>query len=148
VRGAVAEAGVAPDSVTALALDTTCCSVVALNGDGRPLRPALIWMDVRSAEQAARVAACGDPVLRVNSDGHGPVSAEWMTPKALWLHEHERATYDAAATLCEYQDYLNLRLTGRTVASINNAATRWHYDSRNGGFQESLAQAVGAPGRT
>jgi ribulose kinase len=26
-----------------------------------------------------------------------------MVPKALWLKQRERATYDAAATICEYQ---------------------------------------------
>ena len=37
----------------------------------------MIWMDVRSAAEAADVAASGDPALRINSDGRGPVSAEW-----------------------------------------------------------------------
>src|SRR4029453_5195621 len=48
-RGALAAAGIAPDQVIAMAVDTTCCSVVALDADGPPLRPAMIWMDVRSA---------------------------------------------------------------------------------------------------
>ena len=39
--------------------------------------------------------------------------------------EKEPATYAAAATICEYQDYLNLKLTGRRVASANNASVRW-----------------------
>jgi hypothetical protein len=49
------------------------------------------------------VAACGDAALAVNGGGAGPVSAEWMVPKALWLKQRERATYDAAAHICEYQ---------------------------------------------
>ncbi|WP_045235029.1 FGGY-family carbohydrate kinase [Deinococcus pimensis] len=133
--------GVSPDEVLALALDTTSCSVVALDARGEPVRPALIWMDVRSGEQAARIAACGDPALRVN--GYGPVSAEWMAPKALWLLENERANFDAAVTLCEYQDYLNLHLTGRLTASLNNTSIRWHYDRSRGGFQTGLYRAVG-----
>ena len=78
VRKAVNESGVATEQVSALAVDTTCCSVVALDDSGDPLRPALIWMDVRSANQAEQVADCADPALRVNSNGKGPVSAEWM----------------------------------------------------------------------
>src|SRR5215813_2165553 len=60
-----------------IGIDTTCCSVVALDAAGEALRPALIWMDVRSAEQAARVTASGDPSLKVNGDGRGPVAAAW-----------------------------------------------------------------------
>lgn len=36
---------------------------------------------MRSAECAKDVLATGDEALKVNSDGAGPVSAEWMIPK-------------------------------------------------------------------
>ena len=48
---------------------------------GCPLRPSLLWMDMRSAGCAEQVASTGDAALRVNSGGQGPVSAEWMIPK-------------------------------------------------------------------
>ena len=132
VRGALRAAAAAHGgdpvaSVAALCCDTTCCSVVALDAAGRPLRPCLLWMDVRAAEQAAQLTRCGDGALRINGGGAGPVSAEWMVPKAMWLKQRERATYNAAAMVCEYQDYLNLRLTGRYVASACNASVRWHW---------------------
>ncbi len=98
VRKAVQDAKIRPDEVVAICADTTCCSVVALDAEGKPLRPALIWMDVRSGDMAAEVAASGDPALEVNSNGAGPVSAEWMVPKALWIYRHERALFDRAAT--------------------------------------------------
>ena len=138
VRQAVREAGIAPQAVSALAVDTTCCSVVALDAEGEALRPALIWMDVRSSTEAESVVASDDPALKINGGGAGPVSAEWMIPKALWLKRNEPAVFDEAATICEYQDYLNFHLTGRRVASINNAAIRWHYLARDGGFQAGL----------
>jgi len=141
VREAVHGAGVRPEEIAAISLDTTCCSVVALDRKGDPLRPALIWMDVRSAEQATRVAASGDAALRVN--GYGPVSAEWMAPKALWLLENEPHTFSAAAYICEYQDYLNHKLTGRMVGSLNNTSIRWYYDRSRGGFQRSLYEKIG-----
>src|SRR3954469_22780148 len=83
VRGALAKAGVGARAILGICLDTTCCSVVALDGAGNPLRPAMIWMDVRSPRQAEKVAATKDPALRVNGAGSSPVSAEWMIPKSL-----------------------------------------------------------------
>ncbi|MEW5300690.1 MAG: hypothetical protein WDW36_003602 [Sanguina aurantia] len=132
VRGVVAAAaaaGLSTGHISALCLDTTCCTVVALGADGHPLRPALLWADMRSSAQAEAVAATGDPALTVNAGGGvaAPrVSAEWMVPKSLWLKQREPEVYEAAVTICEYQDYLNFRLTGRMVASVNNAAVRWH----------------------
>src|SRR5690606_17668647 len=89
------------------------------------------------------VGATGDAALCLNSGGRGPVSAEWMIPKALWLKENEAATYDAAHMICEYQDYLNLRLTGRWVASLNNVSVRWHYRARDGGWPAGLCARAG-----
>jgi ribulose kinase len=68
----------------------------------------------------------------VNSNGKGPVSAEWMIPKALWLKQNEPEIFESAATICEYQDYLNFHLTGRLVCSVNNVSTRWHFDFSEG----------------
>mmetsp|Transcript_1906 Transcript_1906/g.6988 ORF Transcript_1906/g.6988 Transcript_1906/m.6988 type:complete len:760 (+) Transcript_1906:3-2282(+) len=130
VRGALEAApGVAASDVAAVCVDTTCCSVVALDSAGDALRPSLLWMDMRSTEEAEMVAACGDPALRVNCAGAGPVSAEWMIPKALWLKRHEPEVFDRAAYVCEMQDYLNFHLTGgaEMVASANNVAVRWHF---------------------
>ena len=115
---------------------------MALDKAGQPLRPALLWMDMRSAPQAARIAACGDPALCVNGGGAGPVSAEWMIPKALWLKENEEATFEAATYICEFQDYMNFLLTGRMCASLNNISVRWHYSTERG-WPTSMLRTLG-----
>lgn len=143
VRSAVASAGAAPASISALCVDTTSCTIVALDDEGGPLRPALLWMDVRAAREAQDVLATGDGALAVNGAGNGPVSAEWMIPKALWLKRHERSTYDRAATICEYQDFLMQRLTGRRVASLTNVSMRWHYRHGEDGWPDTLLAALG-----
>lgn len=142
-RACLAESGLSGDQIEAMAYATTCCTVVALDAAGQPLRPALMWMDVRADQEADAVLATGDARLKLNSDGAGPVSAEWMVPKALWIKRNEPKVYDTAATICEYQDYLTLRLTGERCASLNNVGLRWHYDNRDGGWAESLVAALG-----
>ncbi len=143
VSGALQAAEKSGDDIEALCIDTTSCSVVALDAEGTPLRPALIWMDVRASEEAQHIATSGDPGLRVNGGGAGPVSAEWMLPKALWLKRNEPRVFARAAKIGEYQDFLNLHLTGEWTASLNNASMRWHYQTHHGGVPHSLLQAVG-----
>ncbi len=142
VRKAISDSEISVDQIAAMAVDTTCCSVVALDDSGNPVRPALIWMDVRSAEQAEQMVATGDDALRINSNGSGPVSAEWMIPKALWIKQNEPKNFDRAVTICEYQDYINLHLTGRLGASINNVSTRWHCDYSREGVPKSLLEKL------
>ncbi len=143
VKGAVAKSGIATSAIAALCVDTTCCSVVALDKAGQPLRPCMIWMDVRSSKEADEVAATKDPYLRVNGGGAGPVSAEWMIPKSLWMKRNQPELFARAAMVGEYQDYINFRLTGQWVGSLGNAAVRWHYQTQHGGVPRSLLAAVG-----
>src|SRR5437773_6449529 len=142
VRSAVGAAGVDARDTAALALDTTSATVVVADEAGNPLRSAILWMDVRASDEASAVMRTGDAALRLNGAGAGPVSPEWMIPKALWLKRHERDLSDRAATICEYQDFLVRRLTGRKVASLTNVSMRWHYRSRNGGWPDTLLAAV------
>jgi ribulose kinase len=129
VRGAVDSIS-NNDEICGLCVDTTCCSVLALDQKFSPLRRCLLWMDQRSAQQTTEIMdkCVGDPALNVNSGGEGPISAEWMLPKALWLNQKEPDVWKEATTICEYQDYINYKLTNTLVASSCNAATRWHFD--------------------
>lgn len=142
-RGAIAESGVDPAQIEALAYATTCCSVVALDRSGKALRPSLIWMDVRANEEADAVLATADPALCLNGGGHGPVSAEWMIPKALWLKRNEPEVFETAFRICEYQDYITYHLTGEWATSLNNIGLRWHYRNDAEGWATSLVGALG-----
>lgn len=143
VRAALAASGKDAADILAIAADTTSCTVVACGSDGAPLWPALLWMDVRAHRETDMVASCGDAALRVNGAGRGPVSPEWMIPKALWLKRNAPETYAQAARICEYQDYLNWRLTGRWCASLNNISMRWHYQSDHGGWPKTMLATLG-----
>jgi ribulose kinase len=134
------DAKVDPALIKGIAADTTCCTVVFLDQDMKPLRNALLWMDVRAAKEAQFIAESGHSALKYN--GRGNVSAEWMPCKALWVKRNEPDIYSNAAMVCEYQDFINYRLTGEKTASINNASVRWYYDDENGGFPASFYEAI------
>lgn len=142
-RQAISQARVDPAAIESIALATTSCTVVALDRDGKALRPAIIWMDVRANAEADAVLATGDRALAANGGGKGPVSAEWMIPKALWIARNEPEIFDRAHTICEYQDFMTLRLTGERAASLNNVTLRWHYATDGGGWPASLVGKLG-----
>ena len=141
VRTLLDESGVRPEQVPTLCLDSTSCTVVALDRSFQPLRNALLWMDVRAFRQAERIAGCCSDALKYN--GYSSVSAEWMPSKALWLKENEQDIYDRAHHICELQDYINHRLTGEYVGSINNVTIRWYYDTRSGGWPRDFYKSIG-----
>ena len=137
----VTESGTAPEAIAGVGFDATCCTVLFLDQDMKPLRKALLWMDVRSGTEARDIAASGHPALKYT--GHGNVSAEWMPCKALWVKRNQPEIFSGAATVCEYLDFINYRMTGRKTASINNASVRWFYDDAEGGFPQSFYETIG-----
>ena len=142
-RGAISEARVDPAAIEAITLATTSCTVVALDRNGKALRPAIIWMDVRANAEADAVLATGDDALISNGGGKGPVSAEWMIAKALWIARNEPEIFENAHTICEYQDFMTMRLTGERAASLNNVTLRWHYQTDRGGWARTLVEKLG-----
>ena len=121
---------------------TTASTVVVCKRDGTPLRPALLWMDCRAAEEADRTARFASP-----GDGlfGGGDAAEWLVPKAMWLARHEPELYASAEVICECIDYVNFRLTGEWVGSRMNATCKWNYDSVAGRFVDDLYSELGVP---
>ncbi|MBL3698789.1 FGGY-family carbohydrate kinase [Leucobacter luti] len=140
-RTALSEAGV--DRVAAVSVATTASSVVVVDAAGEPLRPALLWMDGRAAQEAAETARLDHPALRFSG---GSDSAEWLVPKAMWLARNEPETYAAAHRIAESVDYLTFKLSGAWVGSRMNATCKWNYDYRKGGLPEELYRELGVPG--
>jgi FGGY-family pentulose kinase len=140
-RSALAGSGVSPEEVAGISLDATASTVLAVDAQDRPLRPAIMWMDVRASDQAQRIEHTGDPALKYC--GFGAVSAEWGLPKAMWLKENEPQTYDEAKHICDCGDWLNARLTGEWAGSVNMAAAKFFHDRDTGGYPETLYAAVG-----
>ncbi len=140
-RRALDKSGVSPDDIAGIGVDTTAATVLAVDGNDRPIRPAIMWMDVRAADQARRAERTGDPALRYS--GYGSVSAEWGLPKALWLKEQEPETFRGAARICEAADWLIHRLTGEWTASVNILSAKYFYDRDEGGFPAGFYDAVG-----
>ncbi len=131
----VSGSGVDPTEIVALSLDNASCTVVAIDEEGEPLRPALLWMDVRAHQQAQRVTTTGDAILRYVGDIESP---EWMIPKAMWIKENEPEAYHRADKIVESIDWLNYKLTGRWVGCLNNVTCKWNYATPAGGWPVDL----------
>lgn len=122
---------------------TTASTVVACKSDGAPLRPAILWMDCRAAEEAERSGLSDNPVMAYAG---GANASEWLISKAMWLARHEPDVYAGSDIICECLDYINFMLTGRWVGSRMNATCKWNYDSVRRRFPTELYAEFGVEG--
>jgi xylulokinase len=126
----------------ALVMSAQMCGVVAVDEDGVPLRPCLIWLDKRSA-LLIRAKMGGFPTIA----GYGMaklLSSVWLTNgapslngmdppgKMMWLRLHEPDIWARAHKLLDVKDWLIHRACGKFVTTPDSANLTWMMDSRNG----------------
>ena len=101
------------DDVAAVSVAGQQHGMVALDADGEPVRPALLWNDTRSAPDAADlVAEGGGPAAWARAVGSVPVASFTVT-KLRWLARHEPDLAARADRVLLPHDWLTWRLAGR-----------------------------------
>lgn len=140
---ALAKSGVPASSIAGISYDATTMTVVAMDTKGEALRPAIMWMDVRATEQAAKAETIDHWARLYNGNGTAPATAEWYPFKAAWLRQHERDTYDKAHRLVDAPDWITYKLTGEWTVNINSAALRMYYNRDQGGWPTEFYEHIG-----
>ncbi|MFF1962126.1 xylulokinase [Streptomyces sp. NPDC058232] len=147
LRAAVAaglkESGVPAADVTGIAVAGQQHGLVVLDREGRPLRPALLWNDTRSAPQAAALtAALGGAAAWTARTGSVPV-ASMTASKWQWLRENEPETAAATAAIRLPHDFLTERLTGVAVTDPGDASGTCWYSTATGAYDPELLELLG-----
>ncbi|MCF6525123.1 xylulokinase [Streptomyces sp. JJ36] len=121
--------------------------LVTLDREGRPVRPALLWNDVRSAPQRDRlVEELGGPQWWAERIGSVPPPAFTVT-KWAWLREHEPEAAEATAAVRLPHDFLTERLTGYGTTDRGDVSGTGWWASASGTYDERVLEHVGlSPG--
>ncbi len=122
---ALAQTGCA-DRVAAISIAGQQHGLVTLDDRGRPLRPAMLWNDTRSADQASALRDdLGGPAAWAERVGVVPV-ASFTVSKWAWLRETEPHVAEATAAIRLPHDHLTERLTGVGTTDRGDASgTGW-----------------------
>jgi gluconokinase len=142
VREAIADAGGA-DGVDAVGASCFGHSLLALDGDGRPLTPVLSWRDTRSANAADWLVRRldGDAVqARTGCQIH----TSYWPAKLAWLAREQPGVFRSARRFVSFCDYLYEQVLGRPVAaSIAMASPTGLVDLRTRTWDEELLSTLG-----
>jgi xylulokinase len=124
LREALAATGRARD-IAAISIAGQQHGLVTLDERGRPVRPAILWNDTRSAPDADALAATWGPATWADLTGSVPVPSFTVTRWA-WLRRTERQAAERTRAIRLPHDYLTERLCGRAVTDRGDASgTGW-----------------------
>ncbi|GAA2423522.1 xylulokinase [Streptomyces macrosporus] len=117
--------------------------LVTLDAEGRPVRPALLWNDVRSAPQRDRlVEELGGPEVWAERFGSVPATSFTVT-KWAWLREVEPEAAAATRAVRLPHDYLTERLTGRGTTDRGDASGTGWWSTATQEYDEEILEKVG-----
>ncbi len=143
---AIAEAVSGVNTESILAVGVGCTNgLIAVDRQGRPLRPAIMLWDQRALPEVDRIRDLldSDSVFQVTGNPVAP--GAYSLPTILWLKHHEPQTFEAAYKLMVPGGYLVARLTGEFTIDHSRASTTLLFDIRARKWHEPFLEALEIP---
>jgi len=129
VRAVLSKHEVRAEEIGCVGLTGQMHGAVLLDERDEPVRPAIIWCDLRTAAQCRalteRVGAERLIELVMN-----PALEGFTLPKLLWVREAEPELWSRVRTVLLPKDYLRLRLTGEHATDVADASGTLLFDVR------------------
>jgi len=119
--------GYSPAALAAVAVDGTSGTLAALDTAGDAVRPALMYNDGRSGEQAAAINALPEAKALCAKLGY-KFASSFALAKIVWLLEREPANFEKTARLAHQADAITGRLTGDFGVTDYSNALKTGYD--------------------
>ncbi|NWF67450.1 MAG: xylulokinase [Chloroflexi bacterium] len=140
VKRATASAG--RDDVAAISFSGQMHGCVLLDHDRRPMRPAIIWADQRSAAQVRQL------IERVGAEHFTSIAgtlpaAGFLIATLAWLRQHEPKLLDKADRFVLPKDYVRLCMSGEVYTEVSDAASSAMLDIAQKQWSSELMQAAG-----
>ncbi len=125
-----------------LAVSSQAPTLLPLDSSGRPLRPAMIWMDRRAEAEAVSLTEMlgAQQIYRIT--GNRP-DAFYVAARLLWLRNHEPEILKQTWKFAQVNGYINYRLTGRLTMDPAHAVLLQLRDYATGEWSQALCSACG-----
>jgi xylulokinase len=121
VNTALKQGSLRGDQIACVGFSGQMHGAVLLDEQGRVVRPALIWCDVRTEKQAQELTSqIGAERLRQLTCN--PALTNFTLTKCLWVRENEPENWNRVRSLMLPKDYVRFRLTGERATDVADAS--------------------------
>jgi xylulokinase len=142
LRELLAGPGLAGRRIAGVGLSGQMHGLVLVDAAGRPVRPAITWLDSRAASLLPRwIERLGEGTAdRITGI---PLSPGMFGPLLTWLEAHEPESLRAAALALLPKDYLGLRLTGVGSTDPTDATATLLFDTARRTWSSVIVERLG-----
>ncbi len=115
---------------------------VLIGSDRRPLSPAIIWADQRSADLLPEIESILGPDLK--KCGTAP-AAGFLIATLFWLQRYQPELLERALTLLMPKDYIRLKITGEIGTDESDASATGIFDVKRRIWADDLITRLKLP---
>ena len=112
---------------------------VVLDGDGRSVRPCILWNDGRSHEETKYLNETVGEEALVRMTGN-IAFAGFTAPKLMWIKRNEPENFARIRKIMLPKDYVVYRLTGSFTTDMSDASGTLLYDVGRGEWSEEMCR--------
>jgi xylulokinase len=142
VRDILRTSKVNPSRIKGIGISGQQHGLVALDAQGKVLRPAKLWCDTSTQPQSATLLKRLGGLKKTIALGGNGLPTGFTAPKILWLRQNEPQIYKRLATVLLPHDYLNFHLTGRATMEAGDASGTGLFDTRTRNWHPRLVAAL------
>ena len=144
IRAALAAAGVNGASVAAVGLTGQMHGLVALDGQGAVIRPAILWNDQRTGAECDEIRRLVGRQRLIAISGNDALTG-FTAPKILWMRHHEPRAYERIRHVLLPKDYLRYWLTGEYAMDKADGSGTLLFDLARRDWSPELLAALEIP---
>jgi sugar (pentulose or hexulose) kinase len=135
------DSGVNPAFIQALGISAQGETLILADKNGKPLRPAIVWLDNRAKQEAYELGEKFGSRQTYEITGQVKLVPTWPASKILWIKNHEPQIFDKTSKFLLLEDYFLYRLTGEFVCegSLVTSTCYWNFRSHDW-WPEMLAE--------
>lgn len=142
VRAVLQQSGMLASAIACVGFSGQMHGAVLLDDAGKPLRPALIWCDQRTAAEAAELTESVG-AERLIAWTCNPALTNFTVTKLLWVRKHEPHLFAKFKMLQLPKDYVRYRLTGEYGMDMADASGTLLLDVAHRRWSSDMAKAAG-----
>ena len=116
--------------------------LVAVDGEGKPVYPAIIWADQRSGETIQDIYD-RIPAERYHAITLNRISTGFLVSSLAWLKDHEPTVYKRIQLVMLPKDYIRFRITGEYGTDASDASATGIFDTANRTWAADLIRELG-----
>ena len=142
VRAVLSSGGVHAEEIACVGLTGQMHGAVLLDEADEPLRPSIIWCDVRTHEQC-RALTEQIGAERLIGLVSNPALEGFTLPKMLWVREREPEVWARVRSVILPKDYVRLRLTGEKATDVADASGTLLFDVSHRKWSDEMLALTG-----